>query len=267
MIMKKILFSGFLIVLASSFSLAGIKSYDNEDTSGNTVQTGTGAESKKININKELSKAKNAYFHDELDKAEQYVNNVLNVSYDNIKAMELRNKILVLREKISFFKRSVVNDYSIELKRAVKDGNCYEGFLFVKKISSLIPDEDVNSYIMRLNEEKNLIASTIENENDRQEFLNSLEYFQNGKFIKASKLICKLAAKYPKFEDFVGMSRAYIIQETNTKRIDMYYREALRNIRYNRYGKAKDYIELGYILQPENIKLITLMEQINMELM
>ncbi|MFA7074065.1 MAG: hypothetical protein WC234_02615 [Endomicrobiaceae bacterium] len=265
MIMKKILFSGFLIVLFSSFSLAGIKSYGSEDTLNTELQSGT--EAKKINIKKELAKSKDAYFHGDLDKAEQYVNNVLNVSYDNIKAMELRNKILVLREKISFFKRSVVNDYSIELKRAVKDGNCYEGFLFIKKITSLLPEEDVNSYAMRLNEEKNLIASTIENENDRKEFLDSIEYFQNGKFIKASNSISKLAKKYPKFEDFVGMSRVYIVQETNAKRIKMYYREALKNIKYNRYGKARDYIELGYILQPENIKLITLMEQINMELM
>lgn len=266
MIIKKMLFLGCLVVLSSSLSFAGIKSYGDEGEV-NSEQSNKSAEFKNVNINRELSKAKNAYFQGDLEKAEKYVDTVLSVSFDNLKAMELKNKILVLREKISFFKKSVVNDYAIELKRAVKDGNCYEGFLFIKKITSLLPNEDVTSYSLRLSDEKDLIASTIENENDKREFLNSLEYFQDGQFYKASTLIYKLSKKYPKFEDFVGMSRCYILQETNTKRISIYYKEALKNIKYNRYGKAKDYIELGYILQPENIKLITLMEQINMELM
>lgn len=38
-------------------------------------------------------------------------------------------------------------------------------------------------------------------------------------------------------------------------------------MKQGRFGKAKDYIELGFSLQPDNVKLITLMEQINMELM
>ncbi|MDD3053398.1 MAG: hypothetical protein PHG84_03215 [Endomicrobiaceae bacterium] len=265
MIIKKMLLLGLVVVLFSSLSFAGIKSYGNEELV-NSEQSNS-PEFKKVNIKRELAKAKNAYFQGDLEKAEQYIDIILNVSSDNLKATELKNKILVLREKISFFKKAVVSDYAIELKRAVKDGNCYEGFLFIKKINSLIPEEDVTSYYLRLSDEKDLIASTIENENDKKEFLNSIEYFKDGKFLKASRLISKLSKKYPKFEDFVGMSRCYILQETSTKRISMYYKEALKNIKYNRYGKAKDCIELGYILQPENIKLITLMEQINMELM
>jgi len=214
-----------------------------------------------------MIKAKKSYINGDFDRAEKYVDEILDISPDDAKAGELKNKILMLNEKIIVFKKSIVNDYLIELRRTVKEGNYYEGFLFNDKIAKLIPNSRDSLAFARLSTECNIVMAGLENEQDRKKFLESIDYFKNEKFAKASDLIYELAQKHPKFQVFVGMGRYYALQETSNKRVNMYYKEAMKNMKKGLFGKARDYVELGFSLQPDNIKLITLMEQINMELM
>jgi len=258
-----------LLFLVSVVSFAEIKDDRkiSEGKNGKLSETEKVKVLKESNLAKELARAKKYYFMGDLDYSEKCVDRVINFSEDNIRANELKNKILLLREKIFYLKKNIANDYLIELKRTVKDGNYYEGFLYLKKISSLMPNEDISSSYIRLSAERDLVESTIENQRDKKIFKKSIEYFRNEEFNKASKLIYKLYTKYPKFVDFVGMSRYYTVEEANAVRVENYYKQAVKNVKKHRFGKAKDFIELGYSLQPNNIKLRMLMEQINMEIM
>ena len=161
----------------------------------------------------------------------------------------------------------MVNDYLIELRRTVKDGNYYEGFLFIKKINNLSDDEELDSFYNRLVSEKELVLSTIDNSGDKKIFLDSIDAFVNEKYTKATGLIYKLYEKYPKFIDYVGMSRYHIIKETNNVRVKELYKKAVKNLKASKLGVARNYAETAYSLEPDNIKLKLLIDQINMEIL
>ncbi|MDD5021266.1 MAG: hypothetical protein PHR82_03895 [Endomicrobiaceae bacterium] len=270
MITKKIIsLVTLFLLIASGLSVADIRSQEQwqEEMKNENDAVILSAEAIADKNAKIIIKARKNYIDGDFDKAEKYVDEILNSSPNDTKAGELKNKILMLNEKIVVFKKAIVNDYLIELRRTVKEGNYYEGFLFNDKISKLIPSAKDSLAFARLSTECNIVMASLENEQDRKNFLESIDYFKNEKFKKASNLIYKLAQKHPKFQVFVGMGRYYALQETSIKRVNMYYKEAMKNMKKGRFGKAKDYVELGFSLQPDNIRLITLMEQINMELM
>jgi tetratricopeptide (TPR) repeat protein len=257
-----------LITVSVSFA-ADIISKNQQELLNNNEDSGVvlSAEAVAKKNAKMMIKARKSYIDGNFDEAEKYVDEILEISPNDTKAGELKNKILMLNEKIIVFKKAIVNDYLIELRRTVKEGNYYEGFLFNDKISKLIPNSKDSLAFARLSIECNIVMSSLEDVQDRKKFIESIDYFKKEKFKKASNLICELAQKYPKFQVFVGMGRYYALQETSNKRVNMYYKEAMKNMKKGRFGKAKDYVELGFSLQPDNIRLITLMEQINMELM
>ncbi len=278
MITKRTINSVILILIfAVTVSSAGIfgltkktkseAAVEQETQDQTTTITGMSAEMVAKQSSKLMIKARKSYINGDFEKAEKYVDEVLNISPNDSKAGELKNKILMLSEKIMVFKKSIVDDYLIELRRTVKEGNYYEGFLFNNRIAKLMPSAKDSLSFARLSTECNIVMASLENEQDRKRFLESIDYFKNEKFKKASNLIYELAQKHPKFQVFVGMGRYYSMQETSNKRVNMYYKEAMKNMKQGRFGKAKDYVELGFSLQPDNIRLITLMEQINMELM
>lgn len=259
MITKKILLFCSIFVFFASFGYAMSMSDEESALLDQEVK-------EQNSFASELKTAKKYYFNGELDKADSTLNKIFAVTLDNEKANELKNKILLLKEKETYYKRVLVNDYLIELRRTVKDGNYYEGFLFIKKINSLSNEEELDSFYNRLVSEKELVLSTIENSGDKKIFLESIDAFVNEKFTKATRLIYKLYEKYPKFIDFLGMSRYYIIKETNNVRVKELYKKAIKNLKDNRFGVARNYAETAYSLEPDNIKLKLLIDQINMEI-
>ena len=129
MTIKKVLL--FLSLFVFTVSAAGFAiTRDNIESKNN--------ESKKLPYEKEIQKARNYYCEGNFSKAEESINLVLSQVADNEKANELKNKIMLLQERELFYKRTLVNDYLIELRRTVKEGNYYEGFLFIKKIGSSV---------------------------------------------------------------------------------------------------------------------------------
>lgn len=215
---------------------------------------------------KEIQKARNFYCEGEFDKAEECINQVLSKSMDNEKANELRNKILLLKERENFYKRTFVNDYLIELRRTVKEGNCYEGFLYIKRIKDLAPEENVKTFYNRLSGEKDLILYSLESSSDKKKFAESIDLFVEEKFTDATKMVYSLYEKYPKFVDYVGLCRYYTIRETNSKRIKILYSKAVKYFKATKLGEARNYAEMCYSLEPTNLKLKILIDQINMEI-
>lgn len=255
MAIKKVLLlvSLFIFTTSSVFAIKG-----NEDRKM--------IESKNIPYEKEIQKSKNFYCEGDFKRAEELINQVLAKSMDNEKANELKNKILLLKERESFYKKSLVDDYLIELRRTIKEGNYYEGFMFISKIQELSPEENVSSFYNRLSSEKELVLYTIENNADKKKFINSIDLFIEGKYHKAASLIYSLYEKYPKFVDYVGMCRYYTIKETNDKRIKKLYSKAVKAFKSTKLGEARNYAEMSYSLDPTNIKLKILIDQINMEI-
>ena len=47
----------------------------------------------------------------------------------------------------------------------------------------------------------------------------------------------------------------------------MFYDKAVKSFKATRLGEAKEYAELAYNLQPNNLKLRVLLEQINMDIL
>ena len=65
----------------------------------------------------------------------------------------------------------------------------------------------------------------------------------------------------------MGLNRYYVLQETTNKRVKDLYNKAVKNLKETRLGEARNYAEIAYNLQPNNIKLKVLLEQINMEIL
>ena len=124
----------------------------------------------------------------------------------------------------------------------------------------------MDSFNNRLLSEKNLVLYTLESPRDKKIFLDSVDTFVKEKFTKATDLVYKLYKKYPKFADYVGMCRYYTIQETNNKRVNVLYRKAIKSFKEIKLGEARDYATICYSLNPEDIKLKILIDQINMEI-
>ncbi len=258
MIMKKVLISFSLIVFMSSLCTAITRNTSNSN------------ENRKIEKNayyKDLQRAKNCYCEGDFDGAEKHLSKIFEVSIDNEKANEMRNKILLLKEKESYYKKALVNDLVIELRRAVKEGNCYEGFLFIKRIHDLSPNEPIEAFKTRLENEKELILYAIEDTGDKNLFIDSVDFFVKEKFKKSSEYIYKLYQKYPKFVDYVGLNRCYVLQETTSKRVKKFYDEAIKCFKATKLGEARNLAELAYSLQPTDIKIRILLDQINMEIL
>lgn len=263
-----------------SVSFAGIKNvekntYEEEDNIDNiSVQENTenkinvyeNKKKKSINVEKYYSKAKSAYWQGNMNEAQVYLDAILNFE-DHQKAYELRNKIILLEEKEAFFKKEIVNNYSIELKRTLKESNYYEGFLFLNKILTLSPNENILYSKSRLEAEKDATLQLLDTKEDKNLFKKSIDCFVKEEYTKSKAAIEKLSQKYPRFLIYKGVAECYQIEEDNNKRIQQFYKYALNAAKSNHMYKAKNYIELAYGINRNNIKVLILMEQINMELM
>lgn len=213
-----------------------------------------------------LKKVKKFYVNGDFDNAQLYLNEILSIEANNEKANELKNKILLLKEKESFYKKALVEDYYVELQKAIRDNNFYEGHLCIEKIKNLDSKVPLNVFNNKLTEEKEFVLSALEKRRDKEIFLNSIDAFLNEKYQKSTRLIYKLYNKYPRFEGFVGISRYYTIKENNIKRAKRLYNKAIKYFKAGKLGQAKNYAEMAYSLEQDNIKLKLLVEQINMEI-
>jgi len=285
MLIKKIFFVLITSLCVISNSFAGIRNAEDsfllEEDDDNVVVVEKKnkfnekkKKKKKIDVGKFYNRAKNAYWLGNFDDANTILDAILAIEENQIltieenqKINELKNKIMLLEEKKSFFKREIITDYSMELKRTIKESNFYEGYLFLNKILKLSPNENVAYSKSRLDSDVDTIAQFLYSKKDRNMFKKSIEYFSSENFSKAKFIIDRLCEKYPKFLNFEGVAEIYQFEEENNHALNMYYKTALNAAKNNYMYKAKNYIDLAYSIRRDDIKVLILMEQINMELM
>ncbi len=273
MLNKKTFFILILSLSVASFCFAGIKNIDKEnlweenDNEEFVIEKNKG---KSMVASKDADKhydnAKNAYWLGNFSEANMFLDAILTGS-ENQKANELKNKIVLIEEKESFFKKGIIGGYSTELKRTIKESNFYEGYVFLNKILKLSPKENVEYSKKRLDEDVDTVSQFLYSDKDRNLFKKSIEYFSNGKFSKANVVIGKLCNKYPKFLNFKKISESYTIEEGNDKAVEKYYKKALKAAQKGYMYQAKNYIDLAYSIKMDDIRVLVLREQIDMELM
>jgi tetratricopeptide (TPR) repeat protein len=213
----------------------------------------------------DLSKVEDYYFAGKLEKAELMLNEILLIYPDNTEALELKNKILIIKERLFVFKRDTAEDYLVESERSLRDGNYYEGLLYYKRAVDLMPEiydaQRYNTIIGELNAQALRFRGS-----DRKEFLLSVESFQDGKFKKARGLIEDLSQRYENMADYRGVVYFYQIESTNKERTKNYFKEALRNFKKGRYENARSSLNFAMAINPKDLDIALLSEQINLEL-
>ncbi len=213
----------------------------------------------------DFSKAKSLYNDGKIERSELMLNQILLSNPDFTEALELKNKIIILKEKLYVFKRDTSEEYVIKSERSLRDGNFYEGLLYYKKAVDLMPEiydaQRYNTIIGELNAQSLKYKGS-----DRKKFLLSVESFQEGNFKKAKNLIDDLAQDYDHMRDFKGMADFYLIEYTNKDRIKGYYNEALNDFKAGRYENARVQLYLAIALDSKNYDVVRLTEQVNLEL-
>lgn len=213
----------------------------------------------------DMSKVEDVYFSGNLEKAELMLNEILLSYPDNTEALELKNKILIIKERLFVFKRDTAEDYLIESERSLRDGNYYEGLLYYKRAVDLMPElydaQRYNTIIGELNAQALRFKG-----GDRKQFLISVESFQDGNFKKAKSLIDDLSQRYESMNDYRGMVNFYQIEYANKKRTKDYFNEALKNFKKGRYENARSSLNYAMAINPKDLDIALLSEQINLEL-
>ena len=213
----------------------------------------------------DFSKANNFYITGKLDKAELILNGILLSNPDNVEALELKNKILIVKEKLFVFKRDAAEDYMIESERSLRDGNFYEGLLYYKRAVDLMPEiydaQRYNTIVGELNAQSLKYKGS-----DRKTFLQSVESFQDGDFKKAKNLLDSLSEKYEHLKNYKGLMDYFQIEYTNKDRLKEYYNEALSNFKQGRYESARIGLEFAKVINAKNPDIALLSEQIDLEI-
>jgi len=226
--------------------------------------------SEQIDSNKTYSssdflKAREYYIAGKLDKAELILNGILLSNTDNVEALELKNKILIVKEKFFVFKRDAAEDYMIESERSLRDGNFYEGLLYYKRAVDLMPEiydqQRYNTMVGELNAQSLKYRAS-----DRKRFLQSVESFQDGDFRKARDLLYALSDKYEHLKAYKGLMDYFQVEYSNNARIKEYYKEALSDFKQGRYESAKIQLDFATAMNAKNPNVALLSEQIDLEI-
>jgi len=213
----------------------------------------------------DLGKAKNFYLSGKLDKAELILNEILLANPDFTEALELKNKILIVKEKLYVFKRDTAEDYMIESERSLRDGNFYEGLLYYRRAVDLMPEiydaQKYNNIIGELNAQSLKYRGA-----DRKDFLQSVESFQSGDFKKAKSIVDALSYKYAHLNAYRGLMQYFMSEYPNNDRVKEYYKQALSDFKKGRYENARIELDYAQSMNRKNPEVALLSEQINLEL-
>ncbi|MCL2484696.1 MAG: hypothetical protein FWF32_01370 [Endomicrobia bacterium] len=213
-----------------------------------------------------FAKARRYYLDGKIDKAELTLNKILLSNPGDYKAAELKNKILILKEKMFVFVRDTADEYMFKADIAFKDKNFYEGLLFYKKAVDLMPENhDVQKY--------KAIVADINDEalkylpEDRKKFMDSLEAFQAENLKKTEKIVKKLSKKYKSMDRFNEMMDSYkaMIIYSDANATKNFYKNALNYFKKGEIDMAQTYIDDALELDPKNPDFVFLSEQINLE--
>ena len=213
----------------------------------------------------DFSKAQNYYVSGNLERAELILNEILLANPDYTDALELKNKILIVKERLFVFKRDTAEDYMIESERSLRDGNFYEGLLYYKRAVELLPEiydaQRYNTIVGELNAQSLRYRGA-----DRKKFLYSVESFQDGNFRRAKELVDGLSHKYDHMRDYRGVTDFFMIEYSNKDRVNYYYKEALGDFKKGRFENARVMLDFAKAINGKDPEIALLSEQIDLEI-
>jgi tetratricopeptide (TPR) repeat protein len=212
-----------------------------------------------------LNTVRDYYYDGKVDKAESLLDKILFANPGYMEALDFKNKILELKDKIQTFKISTADEYMLESESALRDGNFYEGLLFYKKAVGLVPEmNDTRNY--------NFIMADLKAQSlkyapeDRNKFIDSVEAFRDGNFQKAQKILYSLSDKYNSLKFFRGLMDVYQLTYSNEKRTKPLYNKALKYFKSGMFEAAGASLGEALAMDPKNPEYVFLMEQIKLEL-
>lgn len=214
----------------------------------------------------QLKLARKYYFEGDFDSAEDICDKIVIAQPDNEEAAELQNKIEYLKNKKVLYTRELIDGYYTELRKVAMEGNCYEGFLYVKKIALLSKDEKLDYFTNILTMEKNNILSRFHDPKSKKTFIKSLEAFVDEDFYKSTKLLYKLQEKYPQFAIYLSISRSKEFIEGTLRRKDIVYKRTLKELKNSDFVAAKNSAEMLFMMDYTDIKTRLLLDQIDLEI-
>jgi Tfp pilus assembly protein PilF len=138
--------------------------------------------------------------------------------------------------------------------------------MYYQKIEQLVPEAVDKFAYIKLSEQRDKIADKIDNINSKQKFLDSVNYFRDGQYTKASKIVNSLSKKDSKFNNYAAMVSIYTLKERSAKRAASNYKQALKCVKSEKFNDALDYVQMAYGLVQDDVKIKILMEQINLEI-
>lgn len=258
--MKRKIFSVFLVMVL--FCVAGAQA-------ARPQKRNAASDEEYVQYNKfdssDYSKALNYYLSGKLERAELILNEILLINPDYTEALELKNKILIVKERFYVFKRDTAEDYMVESERSLRDGNFYEGLLYYKRAVDLMPEiydaQRYNTIIGELNAQSMRYRG-----GDRKRFLQSVESFQDGNFKRAKALVASLSEKYEHMKNYRGLMDFFQIEYTNKKRTDEYYKEAVSYFKNGRYENARIQLDFAMAINKKDPDIALLSEQVNLEI-
>jgi tetratricopeptide (TPR) repeat protein len=260
--MKNKLFCVFLFLIAFCIIAQAARPQKRSDEAEDDY---TAEEQSQSYSSSDFSKAGALYVSGKLDKAELILNGILLSNPDNVEALELKNKILIVKEKFFVFKRDAAEDYMIESERSLRDGNFYEGLLYYKRAVDLMPEiydaQRYNTIVGELNAQSLKYKGS-----DRKHFLQSVESFQDGDFKKAKILLDSLSERYEHLKNYKGLMDYFQVEYANDKRVKEYYKEALKDFKQGRYESARVDLEFAKVINSKNSEIALLSEQVDLEI-
>ncbi len=260
--MKKLaLMFSFLFLISSGLFAMSIEG-TAEDEQNNIKAEDT---TKPGYYDKQLKKAIKYYFKGNFSSAEDICDKIVIAEPENEAAVELQNKIAYLKQREELYRKELLDVYYTELRKAVMEGNCYEGFMYLKKIGA-ISDEKMNYFSNVLLMEKENILSRFNNNRDKKIFLKSLDAFVKEDFVKSTKILYKLQEKYPQFSIYLSISRTKEFDEGNINRKKGLYKQALKSLNRNEFVAAKNAAQQLHMMDYNDVTAKLLLDQIELEI-
>lgn len=268
--MKKItlLVSLLFLVASVTFAMSIREDVDENSSADENISSAIKKETavKPGYYDKQLKRAINYYFDRNFAKAEDICDQIVIAEPENEAALELQAKIDFLKKKEEFYKKEALDAYYIELRKAVMEGNCYEGFYYLKKIGAIEQNEKLNYFSNVLVMEKENILSRFNSKSDKNTFIKSLDAFVKENFAKSTKLLYKLQSKFPQFTIYLSMSREKEFQYSGEKRRKRLYKFIIKSMHKNEFVTAQWAAELFFVMDNKDITAKLLLDQIELEI-
>jgi tetratricopeptide (TPR) repeat protein len=215
---------------------------------------------------KYLARAREFYAVGKLNDAEELTDLLLQQDPTDRAARDFKARIAKARERISYAKLNMANEYYWSASNHYRQGQLIESLFDVKRALELNPNlNEAKTLYQDISRIDQKIIDRI-NENDRETFTKAMVSFKEGDFSKAIRVFRKLQGKVPEVDYYMPFALAHMMDDDNRMRSDSYYVEAINDIRAGRYKNAQDELYMALEMDRNNFDARLLLEQVDLNL-